>query len=105
MEKICASILCVIMLVAFSSEAFAANWREGKKIYRSVCMDCHKTRGEGGRLSLKSKTKDEWSEFLNLEPDSVHLKAWDELNAKDIDSLEMYFRKYAKGIKERLSCG
>ncbi|MFO7832126.1 MAG: hypothetical protein R6V18_09115 [Desulfuromonadaceae bacterium] len=105
MKKICASLLCVIVLVAFGSEAFAANWRKGKRSYRSVCMSCHKTRGDAGRLSLDSKTKEEWSEFLGKKPDSIHQKAWDKLNDRDMKNLEMYFRKYAKDVNNLLGCG
>jgi len=105
MNKVCAGLLCVIMLVAFGSEAFAADWRKGKRTYRSVCMSCHKTTGEAGRLSLESRSRDEWSAFFAREPGSVHKKAWGNLNGKDMDNLEMYFRKYAKNIKSNLGCG
>ncbi len=100
MKKMCAGLLCFIMLVAFGFEAFAADWREGKKSYRSVCMSCHKTRGEAGRLALDIKTQDEWSTFFAQEPDSIHLKVWGKLSSDDIGSLEKYFRKYAKDVKD-----
>ena len=105
MKKACASLLCVIMLVAFTSEAFAANWRKGKRTYRSVCMSCHKSRGDAGRLSLDSRTKDEWSTFFAQDPDTTHQKVWDKLNDKEMKNLEVYFRKYAKDINSYLGCG
>ncbi len=105
MKKVCTGLLCVIVLVAFGSEAFAANWRKGKRTYRSVCMSCHKTRGEAGRLSLDSRTKDEWSDFFAQKPDSTHQKVWDKLDDREMDNLEMYFRKYAKDINSYRGCG
>jgi cytochrome c553 len=105
MKKMCAGMLCLLMLVFLSSEAFAANWRKGKRAYRSVCMECHKTRGEAGRLSLDSKSKNEWSDFFAQKPDSIHEKAWDELSESDMENLEMYFRKYAKDVNNLLGCG
>lgn len=105
MKKVCVSLMCLLLVVAFGSEAFAANWRKGKRTYRSVCMSCHKTRGDAGRLSLDSKTKDEWSEFFAEKPDSTHQETWDDLSDRDMQNLEMYFRKYAKDIKSYLGCG
>lgn len=105
MEKICASILCVIMLVAFSSEAFAANWREGKKVYRSVCMDCHKTKGEAGRLSLDSRTRAEWSAFFSQPPVLHDKQVWERLGKDDISNLEVYFRRHAQDVAQLSGCG
>jgi hypothetical protein len=68
-------------------------------------MSCHKTRGDAGRLSLDSKTKDEWSDYFAQDPDSIHKKTWEGLDGDDMENLEMYFRKYAKDINSYLGCG
>ena len=68
-------------------------------------MSCHKTRGDAGRLSLDSRTKSEWSDFFAQKPDSIHQKAWEKLDERDMQNLEMYFRKYAKDINNYLGCG
>lgn len=98
--------MCLVLLVVFASHVFAAgNWRKGKRTYRSVCTSCHKSRSEAGRLSLDSKTKNEWSQFFSDDPSDIHKKAWEKLDEKDIGNLELYFRKYAKDVNNLLGCG
>ncbi|MDD2557049.1 MAG: hypothetical protein RBR43_01820 [Desulfuromonadaceae bacterium] len=103
MKKLFSSLICLILLSVFSSDlCLAADWRAGKETYRTVCSNCHKTRGEAERLSLNSRTRDEWSAFFAQAPVPVHQKVWDKLNKEDVGSLEQYFRKYAKDTKELL---
>lgn len=103
MKKICVSFVGLILLGVFCSDlCVAADWREGKNTYRTVCTSCHKTRGDAGRLSLDSRTRAEWSAFFAQAPTSIHKKAWDKLDKDSIGSLELYFRKYAKDVTELL---
>lgn len=101
MKKVCVSLGCLILLGVFGFDlCAAADWREGKEAYRTVCTSCHKTRGDAGRLSLNSRTRDEWSVFFAQAPIPVHQKVWEKLDKDSISSLEQYFRKYAKDVKE-----
>jgi len=106
-QKVCVSLMGLILLSFLSSGpcAAAADWREGKDSFRSVCSSCHKTRGEAGRISLNSKTRAEWSAFFSQSPAPVHQQAWGKLDKDGISSLELYFRKHAKDVKELLGCG
>lgn len=106
MNKICLSLMGMILLSVFSANlCIAADWRQGKDTFRTVCSSCHKTRGEAGRLSLDSRNRDEWTDFFAQDPDAIHQNAWDKLNKDGIRSLELYFRKHAKDVKELIGCG
>ncbi|MDY0212435.1 MAG: hypothetical protein RBR06_05475 [Desulfuromonadaceae bacterium] len=106
MKKTFLSFMGLVMLSIFSSSlCVAADWRAGKDTYRTVCSSCHKTRGEAGRLPLDSKTRAEWTAFLAQEPTSIHQNAWKKLDRDDIVSLELYFKKHAKDVKELRGCG
>ncbi len=103
MKKMLVSLMGLIMLGGLYSDlCFASDWREGKDLYRSVCTSCHKTRGEAGRLSLDSRTRDEWTVYFAKPPSAVHQISWEKMDKDNIGSLELYFRKYAKDVKELL---
>ncbi|MDY0212436.1 MAG: hypothetical protein RBR06_05480 [Desulfuromonadaceae bacterium] len=100
MKKMYVNLLCMIVLSVFCSDmCLAADWRDGKESFRTVCSSCHKTRGEAERLALNSRTRAEWTEFFAQTPTPVHQNTWNKLNKNDISGLEQYFRKYAKDVK------
>lgn len=105
MKKVVAAVLSVSLVMLCASSLCAASWRDGKKIYRDVCTNCHSSRGDAPRLQLNERSKAEWSKFFTQKPATVHQEAWKALSEDELKSLEKYFQKYAKDDKQVLGCG
>lgn len=106
MKRICTVFVCVLLVVAFSAPAMAAgNWRKGKKVYKSNCMQCHKRGGEAKRLKLNKFSKARWTKYFAEEKKGKHGEAWGEMSEDDKANLLKYFHKYAKDDKKVLGCG
>jgi len=82
---------CMLALIIspFMAHAKDGNWKKGRIYYRMVCTACHKDNA-GGPVSPATKTKAEWSSYL--ETDS---------HAKGKDKVSYYVSKtYREQIKD-----
>lgn len=107
MQKVLLVLVGVLLTISFSSPVMAAgNWRQGKKIFKVECMNCHKRGGEADRIKINKKTKTGWSKFFRSDYESNHAALWNELSEDKKEHLLKYFHKYAKDDKaNHLGCG
>ncbi|MCD6526380.1 MAG: cytochrome c [Desulfuromonas sp.] len=106
MKRVCMALFCVLLVMVFSVPVMAAgNWRDGKKIYKSNCMSCHKRGGEAKRLKLNKFSKARWTKYFSEEKKGKHTEPWGELTEAQKKNLLKYFHKYAKDDKQILGCG
>nr|WP_320116044.1 c-type cytochrome [uncultured Desulfuromonas sp.] len=106
MKKTLFISVCLVYLITFSGSAFAAKgWRDGKKSYKSVCMNCHKRGGEAERLKLTQWSKEKWTNFFAEEKTGRHEEPWGRFSEKDKDNLLEYFHKVSDDVKKLNGCG
>jgi len=76
------------LLTPFMAQAEDGNWKKGRIYYRMVCTACHKDLPSGS-ISPASKTKAEWSAYLDTDS-----------HAKDKDKVSYYVSKeYREKVK------
>lgn len=51
---------------SLAAQAYDADWKRGRVYYRSVCTSCHAAQA-GGAISPTTKTKAEWSVYLQAD--------------------------------------
>ena len=66
MKYLPALIAVAALSATLSAQAYDADWKRGRVYYRSVCTACH-TAQAGGAISPTSKTKAEWSAYLQAD--------------------------------------
>jgi cytochrome c5 len=88
MKYVPALVAVAALTAALSAQAYDADWKRGRVYYRSVCTSCHAVQA-GGSINPSSKTKAEWSAYLQADK-----------HAKGKDTVKNYVSKpYRASIK------
>ncbi|MBK7613251.1 MAG: c-type cytochrome [Vitreoscilla sp.] len=66
MKYLPALIAVAALSATLSAQAYDADWKRGRVYYRSVCTSCHAAQA-GGAISPTTKTKAEWSAYLQAD--------------------------------------
>ena len=66
MKYLPALIAVAALSATLPAQAYDAAWKRGRAYYRSVCPSCHAAQA-GGAISPTTKTKAEWSAYLQAD--------------------------------------
>ena len=75
-NKFITACMLSALLSPFMAQAEGGNWKKGRIYYRMVCTACHKDTPNGS-ISPASKTKAEWSNYLDTDS---HAKGKDKVS-------------------------